>query len=62
MKEETPIVDEVRRRASQLSARFDDDLQKYVEHLRDLQDRYADRVVDQLRVVRETRPAEELKA
>ena len=61
MSEESPIVDEVRRRAGELSARFDDDLEKYVEHLRELQGRYADRVVAQVRVVRETRPAEALK-
>ena len=61
MSEETPIVDEVRRRASQVSARFDDNLERYVEHLRELQDRYADRVVAQIRVVQGPRPAEVFK-
>jgi hypothetical protein len=50
---ETPIVEEVRRRASELSARYDDDLlEMYVDHLREVQARYADRLVDQIRIVR----------
>ena len=61
MSEESPIVDEVRRRARALSGRFNDDLEKYVEHLRELEHRHADRVVAQIRVVRETPPAEALK-
>lgn len=61
MSEESPIVDEVRRRAGALSARFDDDLEKYVKHLREVQPQYRDRVVAQVRVVRESPEAEALK-
>ncbi len=32
--EESPIVEEVRRRSRELSARFGDDLRAYAEHLR----------------------------
>ena len=46
-----PIVDEVRRRAMELSARYDHDLHKYAEHLRELEAKYADRVVNQITVV-----------
>ncbi len=61
MSKESPIVDEVRRRAGALSARFDDDLVKYVEHLREVQRQFSDRVVDQVRVVRESIQAEAVK-
>jgi hypothetical protein len=61
MSEESPIVDEVRRRAGALSARFDDDLAKYVAHLREVQRQHSDRVVAQVRVVREDSHAGTLK-
>ena len=62
MSEESPVVDEVRRRAATLSSRFSDDLEKYVEHLRELEQCHADRVVDQIRVVRENASAVAVKS
>jgi hypothetical protein len=46
-----PIVDEVRRRRSEISARFGDDLDRYVDHLLELQEQYRDRLVSQITVV-----------
>jgi hypothetical protein len=56
---DSPIVEEVRRRASELSAQFDDDLRKYAEHLREIEERYRERVVDQVTVVASVRPPAE---
>jgi hypothetical protein len=52
MKADSPIVDEVRRRRCELSERFDNDLRKYGEHLREIQTAFQSRVVDQVTVVR----------
>lgn len=52
MKSDSPIVDEVRRRRMAISARFDHDLEKYLEHLREIERRCPDRVVSQVTVVR----------
>ena len=52
MNSDGPIVDEVRRRRLEISAEYDHDLRKYADHLREIQDKLADRVVNQLTVVR----------
>jgi hypothetical protein len=49
---DSPIVDEVRKRRSELSERFGHDLRAYYEHLREVQEKYRTRVVGQLTVVR----------
>ncbi len=52
--EESPIVEEVRQRSRELSARFRDDLRAYVEHLREVEAKYIARVVSQITVVKPT--------
>ena len=52
MSADSPIVEEVRERRRQISEQFKDDLDKYCEHLRQLQKQYGDRLVDRLTVVR----------
>lgn len=52
MTADSPIVEEVRRRAMELSARFDHDLTKYAAHLRELQAKHQARVVNQVTVIR----------
>ena len=54
MSADSPIVDEVRERRRQISKQFKDDLDEYCEHVRQLQKRYGDRLVDRLAVVRTT--------
>jgi hypothetical protein len=49
---ESPIVDEVRRRRRELSARYGDDVRQYAEHLKQVQCQYASRLVSQITVVR----------
>ena len=51
MTPDSPIVDEVRKRAAAQSARFGDDLRRYAQHLREIELQYRDRVVDQVTVV-----------
>jgi hypothetical protein len=51
---DSPIVDEVRRRRHELSARFGHDLDKYYAHLLEVQSQYRSRVVSQIRVVAES--------
>ncbi len=51
MNTDSPIVEEVRQRRHEISARFDHDLKKYFAHLLEVQAKYQDRVVGQLRVV-----------
>ena len=46
-----PIVEEVRGRAMELSARYDHDLHQYATHLRELEAENRARVVDQITVV-----------
>jgi len=59
MEPDGPIVEEVRRRAFDLSARFDHDLGKYAEYLREVEAGHRDRLVDQVTVVRSAdRPAD----
>ena len=52
MSSESPIVDEVRRRALEISARFDNDIHKYCAFLKQEQTKHSDKVVDQITVVR----------
>jgi phosphoserine phosphatase len=52
MNSDSPIVEEVRRRAMAISEQYGHDLRKYVEHLRQIQAENASRVVSQLTVVR----------
>jgi hypothetical protein len=55
MNADSPIVEEVRRRAMAISAKYDHDLQKYAEHLRQIEAENASRVVSQRTVVRSTK-------
>jgi hypothetical protein len=50
--DESPVVQEVRERATQIEARFDHDLHKYCEYLREQEKKHPDRVVDQIAVIR----------
>jgi hypothetical protein len=52
MNADSPIVEEVRRRAADLSARFGDDLRSYADHLREIEAQHRERVVDQVTVVK----------
>lgn len=52
MTNESPIVQEVRSRAMQISQRFDHDLHKYCEYLREQEKKHPDRIVDQIAIVR----------
>lgn len=52
-----PIVDEVRRCRTEISARFGDDLRRYGEYVRKQQQIYGDRLVSQITVV----PARDLR-
>lgn len=51
MSSDGPIVDEVRQRRTEISARYGDDLDRYGQHLRELQGQYRDRLVSQVTVV-----------
>lgn len=51
MSSDSPIVDEVRRRRHEISARFEHDLGAYAKHLQKLQEQYRARVVSQVTVV-----------
>jgi len=55
MNADSVIVEEVRRRRSELSAQYGHDFQKYAEHLRQIQAENASRVVSQRTVVRSTK-------
>ena len=52
MKADSPIVEEVRRRRMEISARFDHDLEKYLAHLREVERRCAHPIVNQVSVIR----------
>ena len=52
MNPESPIVEEVRQRAMEISARFDHDLDKYAAHLKEIERQCQDRVVSQVTVVK----------
>jgi len=62
MKSDSPIVEEVRRRRMEISARFDHDLEKYLAHLRDIERDCQDRVVSQVTVIRPPSAAESAKS
>ena len=51
MSADSPIVDEVRRRASEISKRYEDDLRRYADHLKDLQSQFQAQLVNQITVV-----------
>ena len=56
---DSPIVDEVRARRSEIGRRFGDDLVKYGKHLMEMQEAYRTRLVSQVAVVPgRPRPAE----
>ncbi len=48
---DSPIVEEVRKRRSELSEGFGHDLRAYYEHLCEVQAKYQSRIVDQVTVV-----------
>jgi hypothetical protein len=56
MRADSLIVEEVRKRRSELSERFGHDIQAYYEHLREVQDKYRSRIVDQLTVISTQKP------
>ena len=58
MSNDSPIVEEVRRRRMEISARFDHDLEKHQAHLRDIERRCGNRVVNQITVIRPARSVE----
>jgi len=51
MRADSLIVEEVRKRRSELSERFGHDIRAYYEHLREVQDKYRSRIVSQLTVI-----------
>lgn len=56
MSSESPIVEEVRRRAFAQSEKYGHDLRKYAEHLHEIEQRHRDRVVDQITIVSASKP------
>ena len=58
MNSDSPIVEEVRQRRSNISAQFDHDLNKYYEHLARVQSSYGTRLVNQVTVVSRTAECE----
>jgi hypothetical protein len=51
MSGDSPIVAEVRERARIISARYGDDIDRYCEHLREMEKQYAHGLVSQITVV-----------
>jgi hypothetical protein len=51
MSDDSVIVQEVRRRRMEISAEFDHDLERYGRHLRQYQEKFRDRLVNQPTVV-----------
>jgi hypothetical protein len=62
MKDDSPIVEEVRRRRMEISVRFDHDLEKYLAHLHEIERRCEDRVVSQVTVIRPASAAEPVES
>jgi hypothetical protein len=58
MNDDSPIVDEVRQRRMEISKQFDHDLERYVKHLMQYQERFRDRLVSQITVVAPGAPRE----
>jgi len=54
-----PLVEEVRRRRHEISEEFGHDVRRYGEHLKEFQERFADRLVDQITVVARKKPLKE---
>ncbi len=52
MNADSPIVAEVRKRALEISAAFDHDLEKYATHLKEIERQCQNRVVNQVTVSR----------
>jgi len=52
MRVDSPIVEEVRKRRMEISARFDHDLEKYLAHLREIEQECRERVVSQVTIIR----------
>ena len=46
------IIDEIHERRAELLARFDNDLERYAEHLREREKEHPERIVDQVKVVK----------
>lgn len=46
------IIDEIHERRAELFAQFDNDLERYLEHLRERENEHPERVVSQIKVVR----------
>lgn len=51
MKSDSSIVDEVRKRANEISERFGHDLRAYAVHLKEIEEKHRSRVVSQVTVV-----------
>ncbi len=51
MSSDSPIVDEVRKRRHEISAKYGHDLQAYAKHLREIEEQHRDRVVSQITVI-----------
>jgi hypothetical protein len=56
MIEDSPIVEEVRRRAGEISRRYGDDLHRYAEHLKEVERQHRELVVEQITVVPAKKP------
>lgn len=52
MSSDSTLVDEIRKRRHEISEQFDHDLQKYCEHIMEIQKQHQDRLVDQVTVVK----------
>jgi hypothetical protein len=52
MNSDSAVVEAVRRRAMEISARYDHDLRRYAEHLQTIEKEHEALVVDQVTVVR----------
>ena len=57
MNTESEIVDDVRRRAIEISERYGHDLKAYATHLKEIEGQHPDQMVGQIRVVREAEKA-----
>jgi cytochrome c-type biogenesis protein CcmH/NrfG len=57
MKADSVIVEEVRKRAHEVSQRFSHDLRKYAQHLHEVEREHAGRIVNQVSVVKSREPA-----
>ena len=52
MSRESPIVEEIRERCLRISEEFGHDLRKYAEHLKEVESKYPERLVNQITVVK----------